>query len=103
MKEIFILVAIYILFFLISRLLYKKSFQLSGTWFYISVIIYLTFAYLYFEGINYAHIKLREKAVYFEFGHSGILLIMTWMLAIITGLILIILAIHKRNQSSSRG
>ena len=103
MKEVIALVVIYLVFFISSIVLYKKSFYVNKMWLYLLIPVYLFLIYLYFEFINYIHTVLRENGFYFEFGHAGIWLIISMFLAYLTAIILLVIFfIRNRNRSSHK-
>lgn len=98
MNDSIILFAIYIIFFLISIFLYRKAVLVKGRILYIFIVLYFLFIYIYFELINYIHILLRDKGVYFEFGHASISLVVIWFLAVLTAMALVTVLLIKRKK-----
>ena len=102
MKEIIALIIIYLIFLLYSIALYKKAFNIDKKWLYFFIPVYLLSIYLYFELMNYVHIFLRHRRIYFDFGHASLMLIVLLLLAYLTAIILIILFIIRNRNHAIR-
>lgn len=100
MREFIALLIIYLIFFSYSIVLYRKLFSLKKSKVYLLVPLYLISIYLYFEVINYIHIRLRESKIYFDFGHASLMLVLLLLAAYLTAVVLIVLYILKRKRSN---
>lgn len=100
MKELIALFLIYLVFFLYSIILYRKSFYIQKKIVYLLIPVYLVTIYLYFELVHYIDILLMENEIYFGFGHASIMLVLLFILAYLTAFVFIILYfIQKRKRT----
>jgi len=66
---------VYIVFLILCYIFYKIAVSLNRFWFILSIAIYVTAIYFYFEAINQIHYYLRDNDIlYIEFGHASLLL-----------------------------
>lgn len=76
MKELFALVMIYLIYLILTYLLYKKVINMKASLMYFYLVGYLIFTYLYFELINETHSFLRDHGYYLDLGHAKMLHVM---------------------------
>lgn len=98
MREFIALLIIYLIFLGYSIVLYRKLFSLKKSIVYLLIPLYLLSIYLYFDFINYIHIRLRENKIYFDFGHASLMLILLLFTAYLTAIVLIVLYFFKRER-----
>lgn len=98
MKEIIFIAIFYCLFLIGTIALFKKAKRMGNVKLIVSAIIYLIGIYFYYEMINQLHILLRDKHIYFEFGHASLMLIYALIISYLTAIIAIGLFITKNRK-----
>jgi hypothetical protein len=101
MKEIFVLVIIYVIHLIASILFYRKMVAMKSASKYLALVGYLILTYVYFELINVGHRRLRDAGYFFDFGHASIMLLITFVLSCVTAIVFIILIIVKFYRTST--
>ena len=62
-------------------------------------VAYLTCNYFLFDFLIYIHSILRDRKIYFEFGHADLLLLEVLAVCMIIGIINIVVAIFRRSKA----
>jgi hypothetical protein len=100
MKEIIALSLIYIVFFAVSLLAYKKMVKLKLIWIFVFIPIYIYSIYLYFSALVALHNYLRDRGIYFEFGHADLELILLSLFCFISAAVFVLLIFVERKKNS---
>ena len=96
MKEAFSVILICILYLFLSYRIHKMLMKGNVFFFIATGLAYLGCTYLFFDLIIYVHSLLREKGIFFEFGHGDIILLEVFLVLSILALFNIILLVFKR-------
>ena|SRR5579863_1090437 len=102
MKEIIVLALMYIIFLTASFFFYKKMISVDLKWVFVFTPVYLIGLYFYFDVLGYANDFLRDRNIYFEFGHADIALVMLGLFCFCNAMLLILLIAVVRVRKKHR-
>ena len=71
-KEIIVIVLVIVLYSYLSYKIHIKLLQVNKLIFCLISVAYLTCTYFLFDFLIYIHSILRDRKIYFEFGHAEI-------------------------------
>jgi hypothetical protein len=97
MKEIIAITVLTLIYISISYKFHLFLLKAKKASFIFLCIVYLVFTYFLFDGAGYLHQYLRDKGIYFEFGHADEFLVEIFLLWLVLGLVNITIALIRRN------
>ena len=95
MKEIIVILVVIICYIFFSYKMQGVFLKLGKFTFISSCFLYLIVTYVFFELTNRIEIFLRNRKIYFEFGHSDIVMLEVMIFCFLIALINICVAIFR--------
>ena|ERR1700734_3424420 len=97
MKEIIALFLLSLIYLFVSYIFHVFLFRAGKARFFFLCIAYFLFTYFLYAGALSLHQYLRDRGIYFEFGHADELLVVIFLLSVILTFINIIAVLARRN------
>ena len=96
MKEIIILIGLYLVFLILSVFFKKVLLKINILWSILFLPAYLIGIYFYIDRLINIHQILREKHIHLEFGHAEILLLELGLACYATAIFIIINVLYGK-------
>ena len=92
------LVALYIVFLVITVFAYKKILASKSHWAIVFSLIYLASIYCYYKLLVILNYLLIRNSIYIEFGHANLDLILLMFFCYLNSMVILLIIGYKRSK-----